>query len=202
MAGPVPRWLDLLARHRARSYPAAEAKSDYQVEFGGEIRLACGRGPRDRRAHQAGYLREATPDTRGPGAAAAAGPCSARPPCRRPGSPRNRPAAGSSAPARPAGARIAATARHRLPPPDRRREVRPPPHPRPCGKHRRHRPARTAAGQTLTRARPLRRLRREDGAASPGAHAQPEAMRLRPTAVVRLERTLAHWDSRSDSELA
>jgi hypothetical protein len=37
---------------------------------------------------------------------------------------------------------------------------------------------------------------RENGATSPGAHAQPETVRLRAVAVVRLERTLAHWDSR------
>jgi hypothetical protein len=37
----------------------------------------------------------------------------------------------------------------------------------------------------------------QDRAASPGPHAQPEAVRLRAVAVVRLERTLAHGDSRS-----
>jgi hypothetical protein len=42
---------------------------------------------------------------------------------------------------------------------------------------------------------PLGTTRRDDGPASPGTHAQPEAMDLRPAAVVRLERTLAHWSS-------
>jgi hypothetical protein len=36
----------------------------------------------------------------------------------------------------------------------------------------------------------------KDCTPGPGPHTQPEAMRLRPTAVVRLERALAHWDSR------
>jgi hypothetical protein len=48
-------------------------------------------------------------------------------------------------------------------------------------------------------AQPLAALattRRDDRPASPGAHAQPEAMNLRPPTVVRLERTLAHWSSR------
>src|SRR5215472_17104921 len=37
---------------------------------------------------------------------------------------------------------------------------------------------------------------RQDGAARPSAHAQPEAMRLRPAAIVRLECALAHRVSR------
>jgi hypothetical protein len=41
----------------------------------------------------------------------------------------------------------------------------------------------------------------EDRPACPGAHPQPEAMDLRPPAVVRLERTLAHWGSRCTSGL-
>jgi hypothetical protein len=40
--------------------------------------------------------------------------------------------------------------------------------------------------------RPLRRRAGQDGAAGAGAHAQPEAVRLAPTAVVRLEGALAH----------
>jgi len=38
--------------------------------------------------------------------------------------------------------------------------------------------------------------RRENGTAGAGAHAQPEAVGLRPAAVVRLERALAHRNSR------
>jgi hypothetical protein len=38
--------------------------------------------------------------------------------------------------------------------------------------------------------------RRENRAAGPGTHAQPEAMNLRAPTVVRLKRTLAHWSSR------
>jgi hypothetical protein len=37
----------------------------------------------------------------------------------------------------------------------------------------------------------------KNSTASPGTHAQPEAMNLRPPTVVRLERTLAHWSSTS-----
>ena len=36
----------------------------------------------------------------------------------------------------------------------------------------------------------------QHGAAGPGTHPQAEAMDLRPPTVVRLERTLAHWNSR------
>jgi hypothetical protein len=42
----------------------------------------------------------------------------------------------------------------------------------------------------------LAAARCQDRPARPGTHAQPEAMGLCPPAVVRLERTLAHWSSR------
>jgi hypothetical protein len=54
-----------------------------------------------------------------------------------------------------------------------------------------HRPASDADARA-----PLPAPGREDRAARPGAHAQPETMRLRPAAVVRLKCTLAHWNSR------
>ena len=77
------------------------------------------------------------------------------------------------------------------------------PHPRGRGKHRRSPPGanRPKAGQARwSDADPLAPLAAPGGehrAAGPGAHAQPEAMRLRTAAVVRLKRTLAHWGSRS-----
>ena len=43
---------------------------------------------------------------------------------------------------------------------------------------------------------PLAAARGENRPAGAGTHPEPEAMGLRPPAVVRLERTLAHWSSR------
>jgi len=51
-----------------------------------------------------------------------------------------------------------------------------------------------ASGAQLVAA--LAAARGQNRAARPGTHPQPEAMGLRPPAVVRLERTLAHWSSR------
>jgi hypothetical protein len=42
----------------------------------------------------------------------------------------------------------------------------------------------------------------KDGAASTGTHPLAETVHLRPSAVVRLERALAHWDSRSFGKLS
>jgi hypothetical protein len=42
----------------------------------------------------------------------------------------------------------------------------------------------------------------KDGAASTGTHPLAETVHLRPPAVVRLERALAHWDSRSSGKLS
>jgi len=76
----------------------------------------------------------------------------------------------------------------------RRGEVSPPPHPRRSGKHGRHHlPAASDADARAALPAP----RGQDCATGPGAHAQPEAMSLRPTAVIRLKRTLTHWNSRS-----
>jgi hypothetical protein len=73
-------------------------------------------------------------------------------------------------------------------------ELRALPHPRGCGKHGGSPPVRQAhepGSHTDPRA-PLAAPRGEDRAPGPGPHAQPEPMRLRAVAVVRLERTLAH----------
>ncbi len=51
--------------------------------------------------------------------------------------------------------------------------------------------ARALSGAQLGAA--LAAARGENSPASPGAHAQPETMDLRPPTVVRLERALAHW---------
>jgi len=42
----------------------------------------------------------------------------------------------------------------------------------------------------------------KDGAASTGTHPLAKTVHLRPPAVVRLERALAHWDSRSLGKLS
>jgi len=73
--------------------------------------------------------------------------------------------------------------------PHRNRELGAAPHPRSRGKHAACRPV--ASSDTDARAA-LPAPRGQYCAARAGAHAQPEAMRLGPVPVVRLERTLAH----------
>ena len=147
----------------AASHPAAEAMRGLP----GRVRRRDPPGvrwrPGDWHAPPTGYLQEATRDTRGPDDAACAGPCCARPRLPRPYSRRSRPGrarrgrAGIAGDQRPAaglrGGRHAASART----PSASASVRP----RearaitvaPAGLHRRQ----ARAGQTLTRARPLRR---------------------------------------------
>ncbi len=113
--------------------------------------------PGDWRVPQAGYLQEATPDTRGPGDGAAAGPGYAPPPCPPRGSRRIQPGPAHPGQGAPADGRSAAPGRPgRRPGPPRR--ILPDAASAPL----REAPAITAAragcaGQTLTRARPLRR---------------------------------------------
>ncbi len=106
---------------------------------------------------------------------------------------------GHGLPARPASAA------------DRELEILAPPHPGGSGKHDVTPSARVAgrknpeergaspdAPPTVSgaQARPaLAPARREDGPARTRSHPQPEPMRLRPTAVVRLKRALAHCGS-------
>ena len=152
--------------------------------------------PGDWRVPQAGYLQEATPDTRGPGDGAAAGPGYAPPPCPPRGSRRIQPGPGSSRPGRTSRWPVSSA-----------RPARPPP--RTAAENSARCRIRAAAGSTgyhrgtgwLRRSdtdpgAALAAPRGENGAAGPGAHAQPEPVRLRAAAVVRLERTLAHWGSR------
>jgi hypothetical protein len=79
-------------------------------------------------------------------------------------------------------------------PAHREREFRAVPHPGFAGKHVRAFRGRSRSAETSgAEARAaLVASRRENGAASAGAHAQPEAVGLRPAAVVRLERALTH----------
>jgi hypothetical protein len=111
----------------------------------------------DERATLAGYLQEATSDTRGPDDAAAGGPGCAQPTIPRPGSRRNPPWLSRPCRAAAAGGRTAAAYRHGCP-------CRQPPRTPPgaASGQLRVAPAITAgqrarAGQTLTRARPFRR---------------------------------------------
>jgi hypothetical protein len=137
--------------------------SDYQVEFGGEIRLACGSGPGIGTYHQqatfrkrpeipAGQMSKLTAHTVAHHSASHSAAHDEADP-------------GRLIVARPAeqvrGDQLPTCA---APAARRRRELGPPPHPRCRGEHRavtpaparpRRRPA--SAGQTLTRARPLRR---------------------------------------------
>ena len=171
---------------------------DYQVEFGGEIRLACGRGPGIGTHHQQATFRKRPQIPAGQMTQPAAGPCCAPQPRPPPGSPRSPPALARRDPAagaggrRPVPARAAAAA-------DRPRELRALPHPCRCGKHRpitAGRASQAPVGSDTDPRTPLTAPGRQDRAAGAGAHAQPEPVRLRTAAVVRLERTLAHWDSR------
>ena len=102
------------------------------------------------------------------------------------------------------GARVPASRRRRemvhhdgaaaraAPPCDDRGEVGRAPHPVGRGQHggERTRGRRRPSGRQFAAA--LAAARSEDRAAGAGAHAQPEAVRLRPAAVVRLEGALAH----------
>ena len=113
--------------------------------------------PGDWRVPQAGYLQEATPDTRGPGDGAGAGPGYAPPPGPRHGSRRSPPGPAHPGQGAPADGRSAAPGRTgRRPGPSRRTP------PDAASAQLREASAITAAkngcaGQTLTRARPLRR---------------------------------------------
>jgi len=168
----------------------------HQIQIGGQIRLACGRSRRIGADHKQATCREhakvpahehtkTTPHTvahhRGanratdyesyPGWLTALTP--------------HKKVAGHE---RPPGAGAAA---------HREREVRAVPHPGFAGKHVRATYRRGRSGVSGAEARAaLVAPRREHGTARTGAHAQPEAVGLRPAAVVRLERALAHRSSR------
>jgi hypothetical protein len=149
--------LDAIVITDAASRPAAAAKCRLPGQDQRRDPPGVRSRPGDWRVPQAGYLQEATPDTRGPGDGAAAGPGYAPPRCPRRGSRRI-----PRGPARPgrdaaAGGPSAATGRtgHRPGPPRRTP-------PAAASSPLREAPAVTAAnagcaGQTLTRARPLRR---------------------------------------------
>ena len=195
MAGPWSRPAPWSSPTLHPALPPQQS-AEYQVEIGGEIRLACGRGPgigayhkqatsRKRPQIPAGQMTEPPPD-----------PVPHHRRAHRPAHDESDP--GRLIPARPhqqmagqqrpAGPAAAA---------DRRGEICPMPHPRRCGKHRRSpRPRGWLRRSDTDPGAALAAPRGENGAASPGAHAQPEPVRLRAAAVVRLERTLAHWGSR------
>ena len=145
------------------SHPAAEAKRGLP----GRVRRRDPPGvrwrPGDWHAPPTGYLQEATRDTRGPDDGACAGPGCARPPRPRPYSPRSRPAQARRGRAGRAGDRRSAAAlrggrragSERTPSASASVQL---PEARaitvaPTGPHQRQ----ARAGQTLIRARPLRR---------------------------------------------
>jgi hypothetical protein len=168
-------------------------RSDYQVEVGGEIRLA-GRS----RARRGADYKQATSRQQ---SQVPSGEMPETPSDRIPDHSRAHRLADNKADARRIGAAAGSdqqVARDELPPgpaaaAGREPEVSTPPHPCGCRKHGEITHA--AASHADARA-PLPAPRPEDRAAGPGAHAQPEAMSLRPAAVVRLKSTLTHWSSR------
>jgi hypothetical protein len=76
--------------------------------------------------------------------------------------------------------------------PDRGAEIVPVAHPRLCGQHRIAPPPWLRVRSDADAGTALAPACGEHRAAGPGAHAQPEPVRLRATAIVRLERALAH----------
>ena len=147
----------------------------------------------DWRVPPTGYLQEATPGTGGPDGAAGGAPGCAPRRCPRRGSPRSRPGPAH----RDRGGRadepivLAGQPGCRLAWPGRT--------PRPAASGRRQEASELTAGRWRPRRSDtdprtaLAPPRGEDSTPGPGAHAQPETMRLGTAAVVRLERTLAHW---------
>ena len=194
MAGPFsPAVSSSLPAKRPTLPPQQYA--EYQVELGGEIRLACGRRPgigahhkqatsRKRPQIPAGQVTQPATDPvahhRGAHGAAYHEP--------HPG--RIIPAGAHQQVARQQWPARAAATPHRL------GELRLTPHPGRCGEHRgspwNGSPRRSDANSRAA----LATARSEHCAAGPGAHAQPKPMRLRAASVVRLKRTLAHWGSR------
>ncbi len=75
-------------------------------------------------------------------------------------------------------------------------EIRPAAHPRGCGQHLVSRQRGRLRESDADPATALAPPGGQDRTPGPGAHAQPEAVRLRATAVVRLKRALAHGNSR------
>jgi hypothetical protein len=137
--------------------------SDYQVEFGGEIRLACGSGPGIGTYHQQATFRKRPEIPAGQMSKLTAHTVAHH-------SASHSAAHDEADPGRLIVARPAEQVRgdqlptRAAPAARRRRELGPPPHPRCRGEHRAVTPAparprrrRASAGQTLTRARPLRR---------------------------------------------
>jgi hypothetical protein len=177
----------------AAPYLAAEA----MLLVPGRVRRRDPPGVRPRsgnsRVPPTGYLQEAIPSTAGPDGAADGGPGSA--PRHRPrrGSRRSRPWPAHGDRGGLADGPRAAASRPGCPPARQRRT------PNAAASGRQQEASQLTAG--------LRRSRRldtdpraslmapcgKDGATRPGAHAQPEPVRLGTAAVVRLERTLAHW---------
>jgi hypothetical protein len=162
MAGSSPLALLCLSRTLRPTLPPKQC-SDYQVEFGGEIRLACGSGPGIGTYHQQATFRKRPEIPTGQMSKLTAHTVAYHGASHRAAHDEADP--GRLIEARPAEqvrgdqlpSRTAAAAH-------RPSELGPPPHPRCRGQHwavtttpARPRRRQASAGQTLTRARPLRR---------------------------------------------
>ena len=194
MAGPCSPAVSSSLPAKRPTLPPQQC-AEYQVEFGGEIRLACGRRPGIGAHHKQATSRKRPQIPAGQVTQPPADPVAHHRAAH--GAAYHEPHPGRIIPAgahqqvarqqRPA--RAAAT-------PDRLGELRLTPHPGRCGKHRgspwNGSPRRSDANSRAA----LATARGEHRAAGPGAHAQPKPMRLRAASVVRLKRTLAHWGSR------
>jgi hypothetical protein len=175
----------------AAPYLAAEA----MLRLPGRVRRRDPPGVRPRsgnsRVPPTGYRQEASPGTAGPDGATDGGPGCVRQHRPRRGSRRSRPGPAHGDRGGLADAPRATAARRGCPPG--------PPGRTPTADASGRRQA--APGLTARRRRwsdtdpraSLTAPRGEDCATRPGAHAQPEPVRLGTAAVVRLERTLAHW---------
>jgi hypothetical protein len=80
--------------------------------------------------------------------------------------------------------------------PDRGAELALAAQPRLCGQHLISPPPSWRVRSDADAGTALAPARRQHRPAGPGAHAQPEPVRLRATAIVRLKRALAHGNSR------
>jgi hypothetical protein len=171
-------------------------RSNNQVELGGKIRLACSRGTGMSTQHKQATFRKRPEIPAGqmtePPAHPVAHHCLADRPAHHEPHHRGLPGARTHQQVpRQQGPAGPAAAAHRC------REVVGAPHPRGCREHSRHLTAQP--GRAGSDAEPLAALpapRGQHRAAGPGAHAQPESVRLRAAAIIRLERTLAHGISR------
>src|SRR5579859_1262805 len=191
-------WALSALSHRTTLPP--EEGPHHLSQFGGQVRLACSRGLWISAQHKKATLRQrleiprgqvAQPpldpvaDDRGPDRAVH-GEAN---PGRLGGAVAYQQVADQERPARPAAA------------PDRSAELGAAAHPGGSGQHLAPPPRGRKRPSDADSRTALAASRREHSAPGPGAHAQPEAVRLRATAIIRLKRALAHRNSRFAGEV-